>query len=61
MVENGNFSQGFNHWSWLVRDASAEFEITADQSRWGVEIPGKVKAWAEALSGRQAPLANLQG
>jgi len=31
--------------------ASFSFEIAADQSRWGVDIPGKVKAWAEALSG----------
>ncbi len=27
------------------------FDIAPDQSRWGVDIPGKVKAWAKALSG----------
>lgn len=31
--------------------AAFSFEIEPDQSRWGVDIPGKVKAWAEALSG----------
>lgn len=31
--------------------AAITFEIAPDQSRWGVNIPGKVKAWAEALSG----------
>lgn len=27
------------------------FEVAPNQSRWGVDIPGKVKAWAKALSG----------
>ena len=27
------------------------FQIAPDQSRWSVDIPGKVKAWAKALSG----------
>ncbi|WP_135504186.1 DUF1326 domain-containing protein [Roseovarius aestuariivivens] len=27
------------------------FEIAPNQSRWGVDIPGKVKAWANALIG----------
>lgn len=31
--------------------AKMTFEIAPDQSRWGVDIPGKVKAWAKALSG----------
>jgi len=31
--------------------AAISFEIAFDQSRWGLDIPGKVKAWAEALSG----------
>ena len=31
--------------------AKITFEIAPDQSRWGVDIPGKVKAWAKALSG----------
>ncbi len=34
-----------------VERAKMTFEIAPDQSRWGVDIPGKVKAWAEALSG----------
>ena len=31
--------------------AKISFEIAPDQSRWGVDIAGKVKAWAEALTG----------
>jgi hypothetical protein len=31
--------------------ATFAFEIAPDQSRWGVDIPGKIKAWAKALSG----------
>ena len=31
--------------------ATFSFEIAPDQSHWGVDIPGKVKAWAKALSG----------
>jgi hypothetical protein len=31
--------------------AKITFEITPNQSRWGVDIAGKVKAWAEALTG----------
>ena len=31
--------------------APFSFEIAPDQSRWGVDIQGKVKAWAKALSG----------
>ena len=34
-----------------VERAKMTFEIAPDQSRWGVDIPGKIKAWAEALSG----------
>ncbi len=34
-----------------IERAAITFEITPDQSRWGVEIAGKVKAWAEALVG----------
>jgi hypothetical protein len=31
--------------------ANISFDITPNQSRWGVDIVGKVKAWAEALTG----------
>ena len=31
--------------------AKIDFEITPNQSRWGVDVSGKVKAWAEALKG----------
>ena len=31
--------------------AKIAYEITPNQSRWGVDIAGKVKAWAEALTG----------
>jgi hypothetical protein len=31
--------------------AKITYEITPNQSRWGVDIAGKVKAWAEALTG----------
>jgi hypothetical protein len=31
--------------------AKITYEITPNQSRWGVDIAGKVKAWAEALNG----------
>ena len=31
--------------------AKISFEIAPDQSRWGVDIAGKVTAWAEALTG----------
>jgi hypothetical protein len=34
-----------------IERAAITFEIAANQSRWGVDIPGKVRAWAEALSG----------
>ena len=34
-----------------VERASISFDIAPDQSRWGVDIAGKVKAWAEALTG----------
>jgi len=34
-----------------VERAAITFEIAPDQSRWGVDVAGKVKAWAEALSG----------
>jgi len=34
-----------------IERAAISFEIAANQSRWGLDIPGKVKAWAEALSG----------
>ena len=34
-----------------IERASISFEIAPDQSRWGVDIAGKVKAWAEALCG----------
>ena len=31
--------------------AKITYDITPNQSRWGVDIAGKVKAWAEALTG----------
>jgi len=31
--------------------AKIDFEIAPNQSRWGVDVSGKVKAWAEALKG----------
>jgi hypothetical protein len=31
--------------------AKITFEIAPDQAHWGVEIAGKVKAWAKALLG----------
>jgi hypothetical protein len=34
-----------------IERATISFEIAPDQSRWGVDIPGKIKAWAEALTG----------
>ncbi len=34
-----------------IERAKINFEITPNQSRWGVNIPDKVKAWAEALKG----------
>jgi hypothetical protein len=34
-----------------IERAKISFEITPNQSRWGVDIPGKIKAWAEALTG----------
>jgi len=34
-----------------IERAAISFEIAPDQSRWGLDIAGKVKAWAEALSG----------
>jgi hypothetical protein len=34
-----------------IERAAISFEIAPDQSRWGLDIPGKVKAWAAALSG----------
>ncbi len=34
-----------------IERAAISFEIAPDQSRWGLDIPGKVKAWAKALSG----------
>jgi len=34
-----------------IERAAISFEVAPDQSRWGLDIPGKVKAWAEALSG----------
>ncbi|MDE0406719.1 MAG: DUF1326 domain-containing protein [Alphaproteobacteria bacterium] len=34
-----------------VERAAISFEITPDQSRWGVDIAGKVTAWADALTG----------
>ena len=34
-----------------IERAKIPFEITPNQSRWGVDIAGKVKAWAEALVG----------
>lgn len=34
-----------------IERAKISFEITPNQSRWGVDVPGKVKAWAKALTG----------
>ena len=34
-----------------VQRAKITFEIAPDQAHWGVEIAGKVKAWAKALLG----------
>jgi len=34
-----------------VERAKITFEIAPDQAHWGVEIAGKVKAWAKALLG----------
>jgi hypothetical protein len=34
-----------------VERAKIAFEIAPDQAHWGVEIVGKVKAWAKALTG----------
>jgi hypothetical protein len=34
-----------------IERAKISFEITPNQSRWGVEVPDKVKAWAKALTG----------
>jgi hypothetical protein len=34
-----------------VERASITYEIAPDQAHWGVEIAGKVKAWAKALTG----------
>ena len=47
--------------------ATISFEITPDQSRWGVDVAGKVTAWAEALigptsnPGKYPRLANAPG
>jgi hypothetical protein len=38
-----------------VERARITFEIAPDRSRWGTEIAGKVKAWAEALTGPTSP------
>lgn len=34
-----------------IEMARIDFEIASNQSKWGVDVPGKVKAWAEALRG----------
>lgn len=34
-----------------IERAKIDFELAPDQSSWGVEIAGKVKAWAKALVG----------
>lgn len=34
-----------------IERARIDYEITPNQSRWGVNIAGKVKAWAAALTG----------
>lgn len=34
-----------------VERADISFEIAPDRSRWGTEIAGKLKAWAEAITG----------
>jgi hypothetical protein len=34
-----------------VERAHIRFEIAPDRGHWGVEIAGKVKAWAKALIG----------
>jgi hypothetical protein len=34
-----------------VERARISFEIAPDRAQWGMEIAGKVKAWAKALTG----------
>jgi hypothetical protein len=34
-----------------VERAQITFEIARDRAQWGIEIAGKVKAWAKALTG----------
>ncbi|MGB6288107.1 MAG: DUF1326 domain-containing protein, partial [Xanthobacteraceae bacterium] len=34
-----------------VERARITFEIAPDRAQWGIEIAGKVKAWAKALTG----------
>ena len=41
-----------------VERAKISFEIAPDRSRWGAEIAGKVKAWAEAITGPTSPPGN---
>ena len=38
--------------------ARIEFEIAENQARWGVNVAGKVKAWAEALKGPTSDSGN---
>ena len=38
-----------------IERARITFEIAPDLGRWGVEIVGKVKAWATAISGPTSP------
>src|SRR5262249_52338450 len=34
-----------------VERARITFEVAPDRAQWGIEIAGKVKAWAKALTG----------
>src|SRR6201989_142759 len=38
-----------------VERAKITYEIAPDLGHWGVEIVGKVKAWAKAISGPTSP------
>ena len=42
-----------------VERAKINFEIAPDQAHWGVEIAGKVKAWAKALLGPTSTPGNF--
>ena len=44
-----------------VERAKISYEIAPDQSHWGVEIAGKIKAWRRRWSGPPAIPANIPG